>query len=321
MLWLDSNTLAITTSKDSEFWNGTTVAVDVAARSASVLLAHGFLNCVNDGLVAMVKGSRARQYAGGYLKPDAPDPVNVFYRWNAKTKRLESEEPESKPSWNWYICAQTHADDIRRPDIGFYGHNVRYLKPRDGVLQWAAAVTKDAATPVFLAKSGNAPIPVAVDAGDIALVPPYLPFSDQYLLTAGRFVVRGGIDHNGKMVDELPAITLARDGRVTRAMLPTSLKAVLDSLARGGGDGSTQPTAAGLLVAYNSWPAQGGGLYVSDAGGVKRVWCLPSVHNDDPCSLERLEVSPDGCQIAFVEQRGYPKTVKIIRLCSSARER
>lgn len=321
MLWLDSHTLAITTSRGNEFWNGTTVAVDVAARSTSVILEHGFLNCANDGLVAMVKGSLARQYAGDFLKPDAPDPVNVFYRWNAKTKRLESEEPESKPTWNWYICAQTHADDIRRPGISFYGHNIRYLKPRDCVLQWADAVARDAATPVLLAKPNSAPIPVDVDAGDIALVPSYLPFSDQYLLTAGRFVIRGGIDHRGKMVDQLPAITIARDGHVTREMLPIRLKAVLDSLATGGGDGSTRPTAAGLLVIYNSWRAQGGGLYVSDGGAVKRVWCVPSALSGDACSLESLEVSPDGCQIAFVAQKDHPKTVKIIRLCSSAREK
>jgi len=66
MLWLDSNTLAITTSRDNEFWDGTTVAVDVAARSASVILEHGFLNCANDGLVAMVKG--------GWLVSSLPAP-------------------------------------------------------------------------------------------------------------------------------------------------------------------------------------------------------------------------------------------------------
>lgn len=321
MLWLDSNTLAITTSRDNEFWNGTTVAVDVAACSTSVILEHGFLNCANDGLVAMVKGSLARQYAGSFLKPDAPDRINVFYRWNAKAKRLESEEPETKPTWNWQICAQTRPEDIRRALISFHGHNIRYLKPRDGVLQWADAVSRDAATPVFLAKPNSAPVPVDVDAGDIALAPPYLPFSDRYLLTAGRFVIRGGIDHHGKMVDQLPAITMTRDGRVNRQMLPASLKTALDSLAMGGGDGSSQPTAAGLLVTYNSWPAQGGGLYVSHGGAVKRVWCVPSAHNGDACSLEHLEVSPDGCQIAFVVQKDYPKTVKIIRLCSSTREK
>jgi hypothetical protein len=319
MQWLDANTLAITTSEDNTFWNVTTVAVDVATRSASVLLAQGFLNCASDGLVAMVKGSLARQYTGGAAKPDVPDPVNVFYRWNASTRRLESEEPASKPGWNWYICAQTRAEDIKRPSIGFYGHNIRYLKPRDGVLQWAAAVARDAVTPVFLAKPGSAPIPVDVDAGDIALVPPYLSFSDEYLLTAGRFVIRGGIDHNGKMVDQLPAITIARDGRVHRAMLPAALKSALDGLAKDGGDGDTRPTAAGLLVNYNSWPAQGGGLYVNHAGAVKRVWCIPAQHSSEPCSLEQLELSPDGCQIAFVEQRGGSKTVKIIRLCIPAR--
>ena len=320
MLWLDANTLAITTSKRNEFWNGTTVAVDVAARSASVILAHGFLHCANDGLVAMVKGSLARQYAGSFLKPDALDPINVFYRWNGKAKRLESEEPAPKSTWSWHICAQTHAEDIGRPSLSYYGHNKRYLQPRDGVLQWGAEAPRGEATPVFLKKPDSAPVPVDVDAGDIALIPAYLPFSDQYLLTLGRFVTRGGIDRNGKMVKQLPAITMTREGRIIRHMFPTSLQAVLAGYTNDGGDGSTHPTAAGLLVMNDTRPEGGGGLYVSHAGAVKRVWCLPSTHHGDLCSLERLAVSPDGCHIAFVQRSDSAKTVKIIRLCSSARE-
>ncbi len=320
MLWLDANTLAITTSKDKEFWDGTTVAVDVGARATSVILERGFLNCTNDGLVAMIKGSLARQYAGGFLKPGAPDPVFVFYRWNAKAKRLESEEPASKPTWNWQICAQTRAEDIRLASISFYDRNIRYLNARDGVLEWKASVPKDDAVAVFLAKPNAAPIPVDVAVSDIITLPSYLPFSDQYLLTAGRFMIGGKMDHKGKMVDQLPAITMTRGGRVSRQTLPASLKTVLDSDTLGGG-GQTLPTAAGLLVSYGGRPAQGGGLYISNAGGVKRVWCVPSVGYGEPCALESLEVSPDGCQIAFVPSKAHPMTVKIIRLCASPGEK
>jgi hypothetical protein len=75
------------------------------------------------------------------------------------------------------------------------------------------------------------------------------------------------------------------------------------------------------LLFIGTRSAAGGGLYVSHAGTVKRVWCLASTHNGEPCALARLEVSPDGCQIAFVERSGYTKTVKIIHLCSSVREK
>jgi hypothetical protein len=318
MLWLDANTLAITTSPRNEFWNGTTVAVDVAARSASVILEHGFLNCASDGLVAMLKGSLARDYAGGLQKPGAPDPVRVFYRWNAKARRLDAEEPDTKPGWSWQICAQTRADDVRRALVSYHGHNMRYLKPADGVLQWDAVVYSrvNPTPPVFLAKPGSAAIPVDVDADDIALRPAYLPFNTQYLLTAGRFLIGGSIDHKGKMVDQLPAITMTRDGKVSRHMLPPSLKAALSAyIKRGGGDGSIQPTAAGLLVINNAWPATGGGLYVSQGAISKRVWCVPADHNGESCALEQLEISPDGCQVAFVARNDYPKTVKVLRLC------
>lgn len=323
MLWLDANTLAITTSRDNEFWSGTTVAVDVAARSAAVILEHGFLNCASDGLVAMTKGSLARHYAGGLAKPGAPDPVNVFYRWNAAARRLESEEPDSKPNWSWHICAPTRAQDLRRALISYYGHNVRYLQARDGVLQWDAEVfSRDKPPPpLFLAKPGSAPIPVDADASEIALRPAYLSFNDQYLLTAGRFVIGGAIDHNGKMVDQLPAITMTRDGKVGRQMLPASLKAAFQTyVKRGGADGNTQPTAAGLLVNNGGWPATGGGLYLGQGDKARRVWCVPSEHSSETCALESLELSPDGCQIAFVAQHDRPKTVKIIRLCAAGRD-
>lgn len=320
LLWLDANTLAITTSEDNEFWNGTTVAVDVAARSASVLLQHGFLNCTSDGLVAMIKGSLARHYAGGFLKPGAPDPVNVFYRWNARTKRLESEEPAAKPTWNWLICAQTRAEDINLASISFYARGIRYLNAHGGVLRWEAARHTVEAGPVSLEMPNTAPIPVDVAASDIALVPRHLPFSDQYLLSAGRFMIGGKMDHKGKMVDQLPAITITRSGRVDRYPLPPALKSVLDRDTMAGG-GAIQPTAAGLLINSDGRPAQGGGLYVSNAGTVKRVWCLPSARHGDSCVLNSLEVSPDGCQVAFVPRDDHPVTVKIIRICASAGEK
>ncbi|MFL6708844.1 MAG: hypothetical protein ACJ8HI_11630 [Massilia sp.] len=319
MLWLDANTLAVTTSMYGEFWNGTTVAVDVAARNTAVILAHGFLNCSNDGLVAVTKGSLARQFAPDFLKAGAPDPVNVFYRWNARSKQLESEEPESKPTWSWHICAQTKAEDIRRAAISYGDRNLRYLKARDGVLQWKAPASRDDAPAVFLAKPGSAAIPVDVAASDIALAPKYLAFTDQYLLAPGVFLTRGAIDHKGKMVNQLPAITMTRGGTVTRQMLPASLKAALDRDTLGGG-GATQPTAAGLLINYDGRPAQGGGLYLSQAGAITRIWCLPTARHGKDCALERLEVSPDGCHVAFVPRNDASVTVKIIRLCASARE-
>lgn len=322
MLWLDSNTLAITTYLNRvDYWDGKTVAVDVAARSTFTLMERGFLQCAHSGgLVAMLKGSLVRQYWGPKKDPSAPEPVRVFFRWNSKNRKLEAEEPVPKPPWNWYICAQTQPNDIEQPNMGFYARNVRYLDARDGVLRWEGPGSVRDAKQVVLAKANEAPIPVDVLAGDIALVPQYLPYSEQYLLTTGRFVTGSArIGHLGKMIDQLPAIMMTKDGRVSRLTVPEKLKATLDEL--GTTDGQTLPTAAGLLVYVSGWFKYGAGLYLSDPDGVKRIWCTPEPGKVQPCTIETWELSPDGCSLAFVPQRDFLKTVKIIRLCSSKGEK
>lgn len=322
MLWLDSNTLAITTyAKGSDYWDGKTVAVDVVAKSTFTLVERGFLQCAsNGGLVSMLKGSMVRQFWGPEKDATTPMAVRVFYHWNSKTRKLEAEEPAPKPPWNWFICAETGPNDIELPKISFYQRNVRYLDARDGVLRWEGPDSMRNAGRVVLAKANEATKPLDVVAGDIALVPQLLPFADRYLLATGQFVAGGArIERFGEKTDQLPAITMTRDGRVSRLPLPQKLKVVLDGF--GSTEGQTRPTAVGLLVYVNGWVENGGGLYLSVADAAKRIWCTPAPGKVQPCTIEDWELSPDGCNLAFVPQRDYPKTVKVIRLCSPTSEK
>lgn len=317
MLWLDSSTLAITTyAKDADYWDGKTVAVDVVTKSTFTLVERGFLQCVsNGGLVAMLKGSLVRQFWGPEKDATTPMAVRVFYRWNSKARKLEAEEPAPKPPWNWFICTQTRPNDIELPQIGFYQRNVRYLDARDGVLRWEGPDSSRNAGQVVLAKTNETTKSLDVVAGDIALVPQLLPFADRYLLATGQFVTGGArIERFGEKTDQLPAITMTREGRVSRLPVPEKLKTVLDGF--GLNQGQTRPTAVGLLVHVNGWAENGGGLYLSDTDTTKRIWCTPAPGKVEPCTIDAWELSPDGCNLAFVPQRDYPKTVKFIRLCS-----
>lgn len=319
MLWLDAHTLAITTYlKDADYWDGKIVAVDIRTNSASILLENAFLTCADaaQGVVGLLKGSLVKNYWGPSKAGTTPDPEVFLFRWNSDEKRLEQGEKAPKAPWNPFICQQTAPEDMQRAAISFYERSVRYLQPQHGTLRWRRPPSSQEVSPISWVRPNTPPQPIDATSGEISLLAPYLPFNDTYLLTSGRFLTgKRQMTHFGAIADEFPAVTMSSTGAVHRLFVPSNLKGHLERLDPGGGE--TLPTAAGLLVYVGDRANRGGGVYLANGEVAKRIWCFSlkaDARYQPHCTIENLELSPDGCNLAF-QPREYPSNVHILKLC------
>lgn len=323
--WLDENTVAVTTRlKEFEDWEGRIVAFNVRTRQSYVVQENAFLVCSNPhaGVVSVMKGSYLRMYWPSRASSGS-DPEQFSFRWDPQKGALAQEQRGSLGGWNLNICMPTRPQDQKAIALEFLQRKIRYLQPAHGILRWGEEDSADAddAT-VSLEDPAGTRRAVAVKPTEISVRPLYIRSTQTYVLSAGRDLLDGGVlvirgvQHKG-----VPAITMQANGEVTRWQLPAELRAELKR--KKAIDAGLLPYARGLLVGVPAWRDQGAGLYTAEGGVLRKVWCdvSSSMFSDNPkCSADDLQLSPDGCKIAFLARDASPATVQVLDLCARGRE-
>jgi len=313
MGWVDDYTLLVTAQVDSksQFWERKVMRVDVRTGETKELFRQGDLICANptEKVTGVLVGSQASLYTGNSTDPK---PELSFYSWNSWFGKLSTKS--SGAEWNSLICKKTKQSDTKVPAIGFLQREIRYLEAKDGYL----SISMDQG--VVLMKNEKPVATLDAKAAEIAPVPQYLPFRDEYLLSSGRFVMSGSMARpNEAHVTEYPLLTMTSAGRVKREYFR--------QLFESGGltvDGITLPYAKGAVIIVSDRPRYGGGIYLNQGGSIKRIWCTNKGNEyDRQCQPVSVSVSPDGCHFAFFSKGSdnlkspyaYHPTLKILPLC------
>lgn len=306
-LWLDEDTLAITTPRGEEnkFWDSKIVAVSAASGKVTTILERGFLNCVDPSnqMVALVKGSQASSY---YPPDNAPglEPTPLFLIWNKSGRRFEKEEGVPHPTENWLACVRSNSQDSMEHPLEMASKTYRLLSKSHGSLRWG---TGEGGKVMLVSTDGVSKM-VALSPREIAPVLQYLPFANRYLVSSGRVFLRGThVKREDEVLTEIPLTTLSPSGLVGRENISATMKKQLEDL--GATDPFLLPVARGTLIAGN-----GLGIYLKSGEILSKMWC-ESPYGNSSCNYgQGLEVSPDGCKVAFAPS-GYSASVRIVDLC------
>ena len=326
-VWLDDDTLAITTFADpnakAPWMVRKIVAYDVPSRRSSVLVPRGFVDCANAGykLVSLDTGDLESRFAiGSHAAPS----VQQFQVWDPAARKLSPAPAEFKAAWHSSACMKPAPEDLAVHDLLASKKPVRYLQPEHGVLTWGALDDSGHPTGPMLV-TARKKVALSVGINDISHDVRWLPFRSAYQLAPGVH------DRALDPPRDVPLLTMDLDGRVARLAIPTGLTRQLDAL------GAPAPaemiaTAAGGLVVQPGAAANGGGLYLVKGEQSRRIWCTANpapgqAAGVDGCTMSQaVAVSPDGCRIAFDARpaapvaNGYPTapTLKVLTLCDGA---
>jgi len=322
--WLDDDTLAITTFADpnakAPWMVRKIMAYDVPSHASSLLVQRGFIDCINAGhnLVGLEIGDLESRFA---IASRAAPAAQQFEIWNPASRALTPAPAEYKTEWHPTACMKPAPEDLAIHDLLGSKKPVRYLQPEHGTLVWGTL--DDAGHPIgpTLVTAKNR-VTLAATISEVSHDVRYLPFRKAYQLSPGIH------DRTLDPPRDVPLVTMALDGRLTRHAIPTGLTHQLDAL------GAPAPaemitTRAGDLVIQPGEAANGGGLYLVQGEQSRRVWCTArpapgQAVGADACAMSQaLAVSPDGCRIAFDARpasaiaNGYPAstTVKVLTLC------
>ena len=323
--WLDGDTLAITTFVDAHakapWMVRRIVAYNVPARSASVLVPRGFIDCANAGhrLVSLETGDLESRFAVG--SRGAPT-VQQFAQWDPAARKL-GPAPDAA-GWHPGACLKPAPEDLGVHDLLASKKPLRYLEPEHGVLTWGALDDSGhPAGPTLVTTRKK--VPLAATLGEISHDVRWLPFRKAYQLAPGAH------DRALDPPRDTPLITMDLDGRITRHPLPAGLVRQLDALSASA-PAEMIATAAGDLVVQPGPAARGGGFYLVQGEQSRRVWCTASpapgqAAGADGCTTSQpVAVSPDGCRIAFDARpaspiaNGFPDapTLKVLTLCDAS---
>jgi hypothetical protein len=124
---------------------------------------------------------------------------------------------------------------------------------------------------------------------------------------------------NEARTTEYPLITMTKLGEVRREHFrPVFERNGLEV------NGETFPYARGTLILAAGRPKDGGGIYLHDAGSLRRVWCTSDGNGyDRRCSTSDASLSPDGCHLAFFARDSdnvraryrFRPSLKVLSLC------
>ena len=325
--WLDDDTLAITTFGDpnakAPWMVRKIIAYDVPSRRSNVLVARGFVDCVNAGynLVSLELGDLESRFAIG---SHAAPAVQQFQIWDPAGRKLSPAPAEFKAGWHPSACMKPAPEDLGLHDLLGSKKPVRYLQPEHGTLAWGALDDNGHPTgPTLL--TARKKVTLALSVNDVSHDVRYLPFRKSYQLAPGAH------DRALDPPRDVPLITMDLDGRLARHAIPLGLTRQLDAL------GAPAPaemiaTRAGDLVIQPGPATNGGGLYLVQGEQSRRIWCTArptpgQAAGPDACTMtQELTVSPDGCRIAFdarpagAVSNGFPAspTVKVLTLCDGS---
>jgi hypothetical protein len=315
--WLDGDTLALTTYAEppakAPWMVRRIVAFDVARRSASTLVARGFVDCVDPAhaLVGLELGDLEAIFGIG---SKAPPPVPQFQVWNSGTHALAAAPAGTFAGWHPHACLKTEAEDLAVADLALDKKPLRYLEPEHGVIAWGISPEGHPEPPTLRGAQRHVVLPLSIN--DISHEVRWLPFAKAYQLSAGT--------------RDTPLITMDLDGRVAKRAVPAALAQALDA-AGAAGRGRLVAVRGGALFVQPGPARQGGGLYLVQGERSRRVWCTASpaagqAAGDDACTMSQPpQVAPDGCSVAFDARPAAPvarfpadPTFKVIELCTAA---
>ena len=323
--WLDDDTLAITTFADpaakAPWMVRKIVAYAVPARSASVLVPRGFIDCANANhrLVSLETGDLESRFAVGSR---AAPSVQKFAQWDPQTRQLGPAADAA--GWHPAACLKPAPEDLGVRDLLASKKPLRYLEPEHGTLTWGALDDSGhPAGPTLVTPKKK--VVLAATFNDISHDVRWLAFRKAYQLAPGAH------DRLQDPPHDAPLVTMDLDGRITRHALPAGLVRQLDALAAPA-PAEMIATAAGDLVIQPGPAASGGGLWLVQGEQSKRVWCTAKpapgqAGGADGCTMSQpVAVSPDGCRIAFDARpaaavaNGFPgaPTVKVLTLCDAS---
>ncbi len=333
MSWIDANTLVATTygSADDDFTIRKVVAFDVRTQATKTIVEFGSIECVNadKNLMSVLTGTLEKGFKGDST---AADPVSKFFSWNAQRSTLTAAGTKFEGAWNHSLCLPTSKEDIGVVSLPFQDTDSLYLQPEHGRVAYAfgngSMNSADRYERSLVLRRAGAPDKkLDVTKEEIAQVPAYLPFLNSYVLRPGLFLTGGAhfSSKNGEPETERALLLLSPSGNISRVSAPQELI----PLITGAAEALFLPTPEGTVAMVGSWPAQGGGIYVINKNGARRVWCLPELA-DDPkasCGIQGpIELSPDGCKVAFfsrfmtksAHRRFHTRpTIKIVKVCSA----
>jgi hypothetical protein len=320
--WLDAHTLAITTyagdMNAQHAWTAQqVVAFDTRSRQRRTIVPQGRLICTNPAAhVASVAVGDTRAIFLG--KEFGPAPTNQWFKWDRAANRLAAWPEQAHPNWNAHLCRQTLVEDATQPTPGAHGNQSRiYLQPGEGFITWDRTFG-NAPRPVRL-KSGQRDIAIEATSDQIGLDITHLPFLGAHLLTAGA---HRWTEKRGEQL--FPALLLRANGTVERVPFPSSLAAHF-SERRLTSDALLLPVAGGTLAIVADRASAGGGLYLTRDGKSSRVWFAGAPAHESFRIMSAIEVSPDGCRVAFDARwprtsdpasMGLEGSVKIIEVCT-----
>jgi hypothetical protein len=299
--WIDNeNFLATVLPNDAQFgnwWVRRVVSVNARSGETTEFLSQGFVSCSNAaaGLVGVSSGTLAYQYEGG-SKELAPVPH--LYRktfGSGKLVQLAKEE-----EWNKWICIKTRKSDLNRREVVSLEKELRYLQTPDDLLLTVQAHDRQISNAKYdmILQRGNERIPVpGLSSSEGSVLPQFLPFKNEHLISSGRVMRSGYILPAGQQTQEVPTITMTKEGRIER-------KYVSDELLKMGfdRDANVLPYAKGNLLFAVNYPQYGGGIYRTIKNHVERVWCVNTSGNNRPCEPKFFSLSPNGCYLAFYSE-------------------
>ena len=323
--WLDDDTLAVTTFADANAkapWMVRKIlAYDVPTQRSSVLVARGFVDCINAGhnLVSLDVGDLESRFAIGSR---AAPSVQQFQVWDPTARKLGPAPAEFKAGWHPSACMKPAPEDLGVHDLEGSKKPVRYLQPQHGTIEWGSLDAAGHPEGPSLHAPRRKVMLSSLSINDITHDVRYLPFRGGYQLAAGVH------DRALDPPRDVPLLTMDLDGRLARHPIPAGLAHQLDVL------GAPAPaemiaTQAGDLVIQSGPAASGGGLYLVQGEQSRRIWCTATpapgqATGADGCTMtQTVAVSPDGCRIAFDARpatpiaNGYPAspTLKVLTLC------
>ena len=327
-VWLDADTLAITTFGDPKakvpWMVRKIVAFDVRTNSASTLVPRGFVECSNPefNLVGLQVGDLESRFAiGSHAAPS----VQQFQLWDAGGRKLSPAPAEYKAAWHARTCLKPAPEDLAIDDLLGSKKPLRYLQPEHGTLEWASLDAQGHPEGPSLHSPRRKVMLTGLSINDISHDVRYLPFRNGYQLAAGVH------DHAVYPPRDVPMLTMDVDGRLARRAIPSALTHALDA-AGATGAATMLAVKPGELVLQPGAPANGAGLYLVQGERARRVWCtaLPApgqAGGAEACTMtQSIAVSPDGCRIAFDAPSLTPfpipfanaPTIKVLDLCSAA---
>jgi hypothetical protein len=317
--WLDADTLAVTTYGDPKAPVGwmvrKVVAADARTHAIAELVPRGFLDCTNPdaGLVGIHTGTLEGRFA---VRSNAPPPVQRFLQWDAARHAAAPAAGEFASGWHAASCLKPAPEDLAQDDWWEGARALRYLQPKDGLIHWGMVGGGRPEGPSL--QNGTRKTMLDATTDDIARHVRHLPWRKAYQLSPGRYTA-------GTRV-ETPLVVMATDGRITRTAMPAALRQQLDAL-NPSAVATTFAVKPGLLVQVPGAAAFGGGLYLAQGAGAKRLWCVPGAGPEaGECRIAQdLEFSPDGCKVAFDARAGgglglaaAQATMRVIDVCAAA---